>query len=137
MLEHAQSLYSGTHNFMQAITQGSYNVGVAASFGTHDGGGAVDLSMRDQTNWNHILYEEADGIILALRQAGFAAWVRETGDLYPDSPLHIHAIAVGDAELSTAAQEQLTGPAGYFRGYDGLPNDPPGVDRHGGPVTIH
>jgi hypothetical protein len=33
--------------------------------------------------------------------------------------MHIHAIAIGDSDLSPAAQEQLTGPAGYLRGYDG------------------
>ena len=40
MLEHAQTLYGGEHDFILAITQGSYNQGVEASFGTHDGGGA-------------------------------------------------------------------------------------------------
>ncbi len=133
MLAHAQALYGGSHDFMLALTQGSYNVGVAASFGTHDGGGAVDLAVRDLQDWHNILYDELDAMILALRQAGFAAWVRYEGDLYPDSPIHIHAIAIGDAELSPAAQEQLMGAPGYFRGYDGLPVDPPQPDRHGGP----
>ena len=48
-----------------------------------------------------------------------------------------HAIAIGDRELSTAAQEQLTGPAGYFRGYNGLPfpeNGTPTPDRYGDPL---
>lgn len=134
MLAQAQALYGGSHDLLGAVTQGSYNVGVEASFGTHDGGGAVDLSLRDLRDWNHILYEDMDAIILALRRAGFAAWVREPGDLYQDSPLHIHAIAIGDRDLSPAAQEQLTGLTGYFRGNDGRPNDPPTPDRHGGPL---
>jgi hypothetical protein len=133
MLEHAQVLYGGTHEFMLAVTQGSYNIGVDASFGTHDGGGAVDLSIRDLTNWSHVLYEEVDQIISALRHAGFAAWLRDTDSLYPGSPVHIHAIAIGDAELSEAAQSQLTGPEGYFRGYNGLPEDTQ-PDIHGGPI---
>jgi hypothetical protein len=136
MLDRAQMLYGGPHDFRRALTQGSYNPGgVSASFGTHDGGGALDLSVRDQANWNHIIYDGFDAIILALRQAGFAAWVREVGDLYEDSPIHIHAIAIGDAELSEAAQDQLTGPAGYFYGYNGLPEDPPLPDERGGPYV--
>ncbi len=133
MLEHAQTLYGGSHNFLQAVTQGSYHTGVAASFGTHDGGGAVDLSLRDLNDWHHILLEDAESIILAMRQAGFAAWVREADVLYPGSPLHIHAVAIGDADLSAAAQSQLIGPEGYFRGMNGLP-DNPRPDPHGGPI---
>lgn len=133
MLEHAQVLYGGSHDLVRAITQGSYNVGVSASFGTHDAGGAVDIAMRDLADWHHVLYEDADAIILALRRAGFAAWVRDTDSLYPGSPVHIHAIAIGDAELSPAAQSQLTGPEGYFRGFNGLPDNTQ-PDPHGGPV---
>ena len=68
---------------------------------------------------------------------GFAAWLREYGELYPDSPIHIHAIAIGDLELSSAAREQLTGEAGYFRGFSGLPVQQyggPTPDRYGGPI---
>jgi hypothetical protein len=133
MLEQAQSVYGGSHEFLKGITQGSYNLGVEASFGTHDGGGAVDLSMRDLTNWHHVLYEEAEQMIGALRRAGFAAWVRDVDVLYPGSPVHIHAIAIGDADLSPAAQDQLTGDVGYFRGYNGLPDNPQ-PDTHGGPI---
>lgn len=135
MLEHAQALYGGSHDLVKAITQGSYHAGVEASFGTHDGGGVVDLSMRDLQDWHNILYEDIDAIILALRRAGFAAWVREEDALYEGSPIHIHAVAVGDAELSEAAKRQLAGPEGYFRGYDGMPVDPPQPDPHGGPIV--
>jgi hypothetical protein len=116
---------------VKAITQGSYTPGVDASFGTHDGGGAVDLSIRDLNNWFNLLYDELPAIILSLRQAGFAAWVREQDELYNGSPIHIHAVAIGDRDLSEAASAQLTGPAGYFRGYNGLPLDPPLPDGWG------
>ena len=69
-----------------------------------------------------ILWDDIDPLLFALRTAGFAAWLREYGELYDGSPIHIHAIAIGDAELSSAAQLQLTGEAGYFRGYSGLPS---------------
>ncbi|MCC6905040.1 MAG: hypothetical protein IT326_04295 [Anaerolineae bacterium] len=134
MLEHAQILYGGNHDLVRALTQGSYNIGVSASFGTHDAGGAIDLSLRDLANWHNVLTGEAPAIIDALRRAGFAAWIREQDELYSGSPVHIHAIAIGDVELSPAAQEQLTGPAGYFRGFNGLPVDPPTPDTYGGPI---
>jgi hypothetical protein len=135
MLRHAKTLFKGTIDFTGwAVTQGSYNPGgVTASFGTHDGGGAVDIGVI----WhNAVLRNELPNAIQALRIAGFAAWVREASALYAGSPIHIHAIAVGDAELSPAAREQLTGTFGYFRGYNGLPqkDNNPIADRHGGPL---
>ncbi len=139
MLDHAQALYfaqGGYVDFRRAITQGSYNAGeVAASFGTHDGGGAVDLSVRSRINWE-VLWDEIEPMVYTLRVAGFAAWLRETDDLYPGSPIHIHAVAIGDRDLSPAARAQIDGTFGYLRGFDGLPQ-PDGVpheDRHGGPV---
>jgi hypothetical protein len=133
MLEHAQALYGGPHNLLLAVTQGSYNPGEVASFGTHDGGGALDLSVLDLATASRVLTEEIDPILRALRRAGFAAWLRAQGELYPGSPIHIHAIAIGDAELSPAAARQLTGPEGYFRGFNGIPVDPPLPDLYGGP----
>lgn len=137
MLSHAQELYGGELELTgYSITQGSYTNSLSASFGTHAGGGAVDLSIV-RRDTNTVLWDDIEPLIRALRAAGFAAWLREYGELYPDSPIHIHAIAVGDQELSAAAQEQLTGPAGYFRGYSGLPIElygTPAPDRYGGPT---
>src|SRR6266498_2411436 len=137
MLAHVQELYSGKLEITgHAITQGSYHDNGSASFGTHLGGGAVDLSIFRSGTYT-VLWDDVEPLIHALRLAGFAAWLREYGELYADSPIHIHAIAIGDQELSSAAQEQLGGPAGYFRGYNGLPVDmygPPTPDRYGGPI---
>lgn len=137
MLANAQQLYGGELEITgYAITQGSYNSSVEASFGTHSGGGAVDLSVLQRGTYT-VLWDDIQPLIHALRVAGFAAWLREYGELHPDSPIHIHAIAIGDHELSPAAQEQLTGEAGYFRGFNGLPVSmygPPTPDRYGGPV---
>ena len=137
MLTHAQELYGGEIELTgYAITQGSYSDNVAASFGTHSGGGAVDLSVLRPGTYI-VLWDDLEPLIHALRAAGFAAWVRDYGELYADSPIHIHAIAIGDQELSAAAAEQLAGEAGYFRGYSGLPVDmygPPALDRYGGPI---
>jgi hypothetical protein len=137
MLTHAQDLYGGELEITgYAITQGSYNDNVSASFGTHSGGGAVDLSVLRRGTYA-VLWDDIEPLLHALRVAGFAAWLREYGELHADSPIHIHAIAIGDQELSPAAQEQLTGEAGYFRGFSGLPVDmygPPTLDRYGGPI---
>jgi hypothetical protein len=136
MLTHAQELYGGEIEITgYAITQGSYHDNGAASFGTHLGGGAVDLSVLRRGTYT-VLWDDVDPLLHALRAAGFAAWLREYGELYEDSPIHIHAIAIGDRELSQAAEAQLTGPAGYFRGYSGLPpvDGVPTPDRYGGPI---
>jgi hypothetical protein len=137
MLQHAADLYGGEIEITgYAITQGSYHDNGAASFGTHLGGGAVDLSVMRKGTYT-ILTTEIRKLLPALRVAGFAAWYRIADELYPGSPYHIHAIAIGDKELSQPAQDQLTGPAGYFRGFSGLPpkdGQRPSPDRFGGPI---
>ena len=138
MLAHAQTLYDGPIDLTgAAITQGSYNAGVVAlSFGTHDGGGVVDISVRNiPVDWT-IRFDDIPPLVVALRTAGFAAWYRDEADgMTP----HIHAIAIGDAELSRAAALQLDGRYGYFRGFDGLPQGDgiPRLDEHGGPIICN
>lgn len=137
MLKLAQALYRGRGDPLRVV-QGSYVDDLAESFGTHAGGGAVDISVRVKANSSKVMTdEEAGELALALRQAGFAAWVRLPGDLDPPTPLHIHAIAVGDQELSEVARRQLDGPEGYFRGLNGVPPEHggPQIDRHGGPIV--
>lgn len=92
------------------VTQGSYNPGgVGASAGTHDGGGAVDISVSSLSTTQR--WET----VKALRTVGFAAWLR-TPDQGP-WPYHIHAIAIGDTDLSIAARNQV---ADYYTGRNGL-----------------
>src|SRR6478735_12712799 len=70
------------------VLQGSYNRGgVGASAGTHDGGGAVDISVK---GWSYAYkrHVEKEG-----RLAGFAAYYRYA--LPGVWSEHIHAIAVG------------------------------------------
>lgn len=142
MLDNAQQIYDlngGTWaNFRLLLTQGSYNAGgVAASFGTHDGGGAVDIAVRDASQDFIIMEDEIMPMLKALRIAGFAAWLRDTGELYPNSPIHIHAIAIGDEEASEIAKQQVDSEFGYFSGFNGLPPEEgqaPYPDRYGVPI---
>lgn len=139
MLQYAAELYGGPIDIAgNAITQGSYTSGEPLSFGTHSGGGAVDISVIDKSGESWVvLRDEVEPLIYSLRVAGFAAWLREYGELKPKSPIHIHAIAISDSELSPNAAEQLTGLYGYFRGFTGIPqkNGIPVEDGHGGPLV--
>jgi LysM repeat protein len=91
-----------------ALTQGSYNRGVSASAGTHDGGGVVDISVNNMTAARR---QEA---VQCLRRAGFAAWLRTPSQGFA---YHIHACAIGDREMASAAKNQVQS---YFNGRDGL-----------------
>lgn len=97
-------------------TQGSYNAGgVSASAGTHDGGGAVDLSVAG------LVSVDKRRLVHALRDVGFAAWRRPYIEkVWPE---HVHAIALGDREASDGARAQMRS---YRDGRDGLAGN--GVD---------
>lgn len=97
MLQNAVKLLTA-YDWTPRLTQGSYNVGVGASAGTHDGGGVVDINVSTMS---------VNGMYLcaqALRKAGFAAWVRTPSDGFA---YHIHAVAIGDREMSSAAKSQI------------------------------
>ncbi len=106
MLKEAQRI----GDFTLRLTQGSYNAGgVAASAGTHDGGGTFDASVRglSATQITHR--------VRSLRKAGWAAWHRL---LLPGTwPPHIHAVAIGDKELAPLARSQVRA---YKDGRNGL-----------------
>jgi len=106
MLAEAQAILG----FDIVLSQGSYNAGgVDASAGTHDGGGAIDVSvsaLSTTQRWQ---------TVKALRTVGFAAWLRTPDQ--GDWPYHIHGIAVGDTDLPTSARNQV---ADYYVGKNGL-----------------
>lgn len=100
------------------LSQGSYSHSVSASAGTHDGGGAMDIRISGMTRSN------ADKVVKALRMAGFAAWRRGQNDGFAP---HIHAIAIGDRQMSSSARSQVRE---YFRGGDGLRGNRPDLHRN-------
>ena len=68
------------------VIQGSYNSGVAASAGTHDFDGVLDVRIVGLDWWVAQKF---------LRQCGWAAWFRHTGDWAAPSAWHIHMISIG------------------------------------------
>lgn len=103
------------------VLQGSYNAGaVTASGGTHDGGGAVDLSPAD---W--------PGKVHALRAVGFAAWHRPAiPGLWGE---HVHAVLIGNVKLSPAAKAQVED---YRTHRNGLANHGPDPTWHPDPQPV-
>lgn len=107
MLENAVLLNQSVGDLL-AVTQGSYRTDVDISFGIHAGGGVVDISTRNPADRAEFLPQsEMDLMVQALRQVGFAAWFRPLGAFGNGSAPHIHAVAVGDKELSPAAAQQV------------------------------
>lgn len=97
------------------ITQGSYNQGgVGASAGTHDGGGAADISVSGMTT------TVRTNVVRQLRIVGFAAWYRSPAE--GDWAAHIHVIALADTDQSTPARNQA---GDYYLGLNGLANRGP------------
>lgn len=108
MLTEAERLLGRT----LVLSQGSYNPGGdPTSAGTHDGGGVVDISVDGMTSATRTK------VVTALRQVGFAAWVRDPSQ--GDWPWHIHAAAISDTDLSSQAQHQV---GDYYLGMNGLAN---------------
>lgn len=111
MLAEAQRLLGYT----LVLEQGSYNPGGdPTSAGTHDGGGVVDIAVTGMTA------ARRTAAARALRQVGFAAWVRNPSQ--GDWPWHIHAAALSDTDLSSQAQHQT---GDYYLGLNGLANQGP------------
>ena len=105
-----------------SVVQGCYQAldgkanDVAASAGTHDGGGVVDLLPYD---WRRK--------VVALRNVGFAAWHR-TPDQGPWGE-HIHAVLIGNQKLAPSAAAQVV---------DYLANPPRnGLAGHAPDPTFH
>jgi len=108
----------GARGFAFSFSQGSYSRSVAASGGTHAGGGAVDIRTRGRSR------ATVDRMVQALREAGFAAWSRGRG--FDSFSPHIHAIAIRDRQASSAAQSQVRS---YRAGRNGLRNNALDPDR--------
>ena len=102
--------------FTFTIVQGSYRggEGAAASAGTHDDGGVIDLR-----TWNlpaHITPWQA---LVELRRAGLIAWYRTSAQGFDP---HIHAVDYGNPSLHPSAAAQVRA---WAMGKNGLANNGP------------
>lgn len=106
------------------IVQGSYCVnGAAASAGTHDGGGCIDIRV-----WDLPAGKSITGLVTVLRRTGFWAWSRTTAQGFDP---HIHCCDAGNERLAWLAAAQVKA-AESPRGSNGLgdlstPDDGPKV----------
>jgi hypothetical protein len=100
----SSSAYGGENEDVTMV-QGGYNKGgVTASAGTHDGGGAFDLTPY---NWRNR--------VKVFRILGVALWHRPAiRGLWGE---HLHGIVCGDGTASAGARAQVTE---YYEGGDGL-----------------
>lgn len=96
------------------VVQGSFNRGgVRQSAGTHDGGGAFDISVRGMSE------QTAIRVVVALRKRYGDAWLRSPKYGWParlGGP-HIHCIVADEPGLSYGARQQVYA---YNNGRNGL-----------------
>lgn len=102
------------------VLKGSYEVDGARGAHPHMGGGTVDLGLGD------VAPHTIEAMVRALRAIGFAAWFRDRHE-HP----HIHAVAIGDREMSPAAAWQVKQ---FFSGKDGRSRM--GADPHGALLSL-
>lgn len=97
------------------VSQGCYSAGaVAASAGTHDGGGVLDLK-----DWSPY---RAD-IDALFTDCGWLDFYRPYGALYARSPAHHHIVLNGCPHLSQAAADQVTAAKAGLNGLAGKGKD--------------
>ncbi len=87
------------------ITQGAYSTSVAASAGTHDGGGCWDVNVSTV---------DTPDKLRAWRAHGVAMWRRTTAQGFPP---HGHGVWIGCPHLAIGAAKQV---AAYALGRNGL-----------------
>lgn len=97
------------------IYQGSYSTGASQnSKGTHDGGGAVDISTEGMND------KQKRAVVKWLRKGGWAAWLRPyIKDVWPE---HIHAELLWHKTASEGAKQQWDA---YLNHRDGLSGNRP------------
>lgn len=95
------------------VVQGSYHSGTSQSAGTHDRGGAIDISVHGMSE------STAIKVCTAFRKRYGDAWYRSPKYGWPSnlSGPHIHVIVADEPDLSQGAKNQV---AAYNRGENGL-----------------
>lgn len=113
--------------FPFSVTQGSYQNGGGDvnSAGTHDGGGVVDLSSKALSATSKA------AMVKALREVGFAAWLRTPAQ----GPWveHVHAVLIDHPLLADGAARQV---ASYRSGRNGLASNGPDDGPRVTPIPV-
>ncbi|MCI0893170.1 MAG: LysM peptidoglycan-binding domain-containing protein, partial [Chloroflexi bacterium] len=133
MLQQAGQIYGGSIDLTETAIVSIDHPGKLPMPDPHRDRGVLDISVKHPQT-QRVLYGEIEGVVRALRAAGFAAWLRDEDELYPGSEIHVHAVAIGDRELSRQALDQLLGKYGYFAGRKGYFDSAGATDPHGGPI---
>lgn len=102
-------------------TQGSYEHGSEpGSVGTHDGGGAVDLRVRDLNS------SQRNRLLQCVRKVGFAGWLRRESQGFEADHLHAIAVQPGGKNdrgvLTVPAWDQVKD---YYNNLNGLASNRP------------
>jgi hypothetical protein len=100
----------GKHHKKIRLAQGSFSGSVSASAGTHDGDAVVDIRTRGVG----LDAKETGSLNRALKDVGFASWIRDERD---GMPPHIHACLIADPEMAPGAKAQVVD---FDRGLNGL-----------------
>lgn len=114
-------------SFTPVIVQGAWmsmsGGGAAASAGYHDGGGCLDIRVRDLTP------AQRAELVRVIRAGGAAAWIRDPAHGGMDE--HCHLVLGSDFDVDDGAAWQFQR---YLAGRDGLASD--GPDYHPRPNPL-
>jgi hypothetical protein len=109
---YAQSLWRkrGGHKKRIRLAQGSFSTDVAASGDTHSKDAVIDV----RTAGIGLDAQETKDLNRALRDTGFASWIRDSRD---GMDPHIHGCLISDPQMAESAQRQCDD---FDKGLNGL-----------------
>lgn len=104
--------------FVLNFSQGSFRPQTSYSGTTHCGAGALDIRVGGMSA------KTIQRLVRTLRDAGFAAWSRDSRDGFPP---HVHVILLDCAQVSSGGKWQCYE---YDRGRDGLSSQKADRDQY-------
>ncbi len=109
------------------VIQSAYNTTVAASAGTHDKDGVIDVLIINRKTGRRVWLRGQ----WWMRRHGWAAWWRHTGSWYRPSSWHLHAILLGTISAGCPVGYLVPSQVDdYFGRRSGLSGHLPDPTRH-------